>query len=285
MVQDFTLHTHTAGFDGKNTVAEMATCARNMGFGAIGISNHFIVHPNIRSANFYSFAVRGGYAGIYQYNFPDILEKYRAHYDEINRVSMDMRMPILRGMEVDFFDTPHWRNGFEYAVKTLKPDYVIGACHFIEYKGKLCNVHDMAAADHKDMQRMLDAYWAKVRRAAQSGLFTFMAHLDLPKKVGLGMSDEWRATEYDTVSTLAQSGVGVEVNTGLFTDTCYQPYPSPRIISMLARAGVPVVFSDDAHHTSQIGRNFNRAKLMCDVCGQNDYLSLQKILDFSKNTR
>ena len=47
MVQDFTLHTHTIGFDGKSLIAEMAKRASELGFKTIGFSNHFILHPDI----------------------------------------------------------------------------------------------------------------------------------------------------------------------------------------------------------------------------------------------
>ena len=47
LIQDFTLHTHTIGFDGRNTPAEMAARVRELGMTALGVSNHFIVHPDI----------------------------------------------------------------------------------------------------------------------------------------------------------------------------------------------------------------------------------------------
>ena len=65
MKQKYTLHTHTSGFDGKNTIAEMVACARDMGFNTVGISNHFIVHPNIKQSKMYPFSVHGGYSNIY----------------------------------------------------------------------------------------------------------------------------------------------------------------------------------------------------------------------------
>ena len=63
-MQTFTLHTHTIGFDGANTIAEMAASARAAGFSALGVSNHFIVHPEITHARMYPHAVRGGYDAI-----------------------------------------------------------------------------------------------------------------------------------------------------------------------------------------------------------------------------
>ena len=78
-MQTFTLHTHTIGFDGANTIAEMAASARAAGFSALGVSNHFIVHPEITHARMYPHAVRGGYDAIYLDSFDRAMEKFRPH--------------------------------------------------------------------------------------------------------------------------------------------------------------------------------------------------------------
>ncbi len=283
MTQDFTLHTHTNRFDGKNTVEEMVNAARERGMTTIGISDHFIVHRDIKKTDFYPFAVRGGYESMYNSSFVDIFEKYQPHYDEIDRISLQLHTPILRGMEVDYFHDNKWHQAFEHAVKTLKPDYTIGACHFIEYNGKLCNVHNIANAPQPDQDKMLNLYWEKIAQAAASGLFTFMAHLDLPKKVGVGTSPEWHDTEARAIDVLAQNKTPIEINTSGFSKTG-APYPKTRILQMVAAANIPVIISDDAHHISQIGRHFDDAERLIKSCGIENRLSLQKILDFSNKT-
>ena len=111
-MQDFTLHTHSIGFDGKNTPAQMAARATEMGMTAIGISNHFIVHPDITRAPMYKYAVRGGYDGIYSDSFDKTIKKFRAHYDELNELAGRTNIRVLRGMEVDYFTHHAWRAGF-----------------------------------------------------------------------------------------------------------------------------------------------------------------------------
>ena len=282
-VQDFSLHTHTIGFDGRSTVGEMATWAKELDMSVIGVSNHFIVHPDVKNAHFYSHAVRGGYDVIYQSSFADVLEKYRVHYDEVDRAALDMRMPILRGIEVDYFDSYNWQRGFEYALKVLRPDYVIGACHLIEYNGRLCNIHDIKIASQPDRDKMLTLYWRKVARAAQSGLFTFMAHLDLPKKVNVGNELKWRDIESRTIDAIAKTNTGIEINTSGI-ERMGAPYPGLHILKNIAQTNIPVIISDDAHCADQIGRHFDLAEQLCDEIGIKKRLSLQKILDFSNKT-
>lgn len=282
-MQDFSLHTHTIGFDGKNTCAEMVARAAGLGMTAIGISNHFIVHPNIRRAPMYKYAVRYGYNAIYSESFDNTIAHFQAHYDELGQLAQTSGIRVLRGMEVDYFTYPGWRDEFMRALRVLQPDYVIGAAHFIDWDGTLCNTHDAAHATPDVQRQMLAQYWANVRDAAASGLFTWMAHLDLFKKVGLGTDDEWVAAESSALDAIAASHTAMEINTSLY-ECGNEPYPSPRIVKMAVARNIPILFSDDAHAIDKIGRFWGRGGAFARKCGVKNTLSLQKILDFRTKT-
>ena len=262
MLQRFTLHTHTNEFDGKNTVKDMVESARQKNMHTIGISNHFIVHPNIKQAKFYPYAVAGGYDSIYNDNFDIATEKFKRHFDTLEHIADNSaQIRVLKGIELDFFDSIRWHLNMSYIINQLKPDYVIGACHFIEYNGRLCNIHDIHSASASEQNEMLQIYWEKVRRAIKSGMFTFMAHLDLPARLNLGTAPELEKLEQRTVHTLSDIKTPVEINTALYGE---HPHPSPRIMHMIYNANLPVILSDDAHSTNQIGRHFDRAARYCE---------------------
>ena len=273
MPQDFTLHTHSIGFDGRNTVIEMVARAADLGFKTIGISNHFILHPEIKKTNFYPHAVSNGYPKIYNSNLNEIMALFVPHYRELSRVADTAKIRVLRGAEVDFFNTPDWRRDFERATKILRPDYFIGSCHFVSMNNRLYNVHDIAHADSDAQDKMLTQYWKNIQAAASTGLFSWMAHLDLPKKVGIGKSEKWSDLEQETIECLAKHNVAIEINTSFEAE----PYPSPRILNFVAKNNVPVLFSDDAHRTEQIGRRFDDAARLCVNCGINNFFALGRI--------
>lgn len=262
MVQDFTLHTHTIGFDGKNTIQEMANAAEDNGMEFIGVSNHFILHPQIKNTMFYDFSVAGGYSNIYHDNPNKIYDEFRKHYDELEQVAEKSRIKILKGMELDYFPAQNNRQ----ILDALKPDFLIGASHFIEYKGRLCNIHDMQRAEPKSQDEMIALYWQKIKEMACSGMFNWFAHLDLPARLNLGLEDKWIKHEYAAVEAIARSGRPVEINTALYRHA-KRPHPSPRIMKMCADMGVPMFLSDDSHHISQLCRNFQDAKEYADDFG------------------
>ncbi len=285
MIQDFTLHTHTNEFDGRNTAAEMIEAARASGFKTIGISNHFIVHPTIKQNPLYEAAVRGGYGQMYSSDFDEALSRFVPHYEELARLqdkNPDIR--ILRGMEVDYFPTDQWRDGFERVYNILRPDYLIGSAHFVEQGGAVYNVHDMAKATPDVRDQMLEQYWANIIKLAQSGLFNWLAHLDLPKKRGLGMESKWASVKEDAIVAIVNAKNAIEINTSGYKQVGDQPYPGPDIIKMVAVYRVPVLLSDDAHHISQIAACFETAYDMARQNGIKNFTNLQKILDFSKKS-
>lgn len=260
MIQKYTLHTHTIGFDGQNTVQDMVNRARELGFNTIGISNHFIVNPAVKQSKMYTYSVFGAYNTIYSASFDEALSRFGPHYEELSRAQeQNPDMKILRGMEVDFFEAPKWHDGFEQAINILKPDYLIGSAHFVEYDGKLLNVHDLKNSDANTQDILLSKYWTNLKNAAGSGLFTWMAHLDLPKKVGLGRAEKWSDFESRAVEAAAKSKTAIEINTSFYRPDCYEPYPSNRILKMMAKNDVPVLISDDAHVVKNIGRHFDEA--------------------------
>ena len=277
-IQDFSLHTHTIGFDGRSTPTQMIARARDLGMKSVGISNHFIVHPNITKSRFYPFAVSGGYAPIYSSSFDEAIAKFKPHYQELEKLADTCDIKLYRGMEVDYFDFPSWRIGFERAVNILKPDYIICASHFVEYDGMLQNVHDMANADMYVCNQILKLYWKKMARAAYTGMFNWMAHLDLPKKVGVGCEPSWECVEGIVLDAIAKSRTPIEINTGLYRPYCDEPYPSPRILRMVAKANILVLLSDDAHDAGQMGRHFARAYDLAKSCGITKFLTCHEAI-------
>ena len=86
-----------------------------------------------------------------------------------------------------------------------------------------------------------------------------MAHLDLPKKVGLGFGDEYEKFEKRAIKAIAKSKTAIEINTSFYRSYRYEPYPSNRILKMARDNNVPVLISDDAHDVKNIGRHFDEA--------------------------
>jgi len=51
----------------------------------------------------------------------------------------------------------------------------------------------------------------------------------------------------------------MELNTSGLRKDCKEIYPSPAIVQMAARLGVPITFASDAHAPTEVGMNFPEA--------------------------
>ena len=263
---DYTLHTHTRGFDGRNTVEEMICTARARGFNTIGFSNHFIVHPYIKKSKMYEYAARGGYAAIYNDDINVAMAKFAAHYSEVRGLREKYPdMNILCGMEMDWFQYDGWRDMANCAVARLNPDYVIGAMHFIDRGADgILNVHDMKNADLRESGRLLREYYQNLMRLAEFDWrpmgfrFNWVAHFDLPRKVGLYYED----MENAALKTLALNNMPIELNTALMGRENYISQDKGRTdkIDQIAKTGIVTLASDDAHDVTRLGCDFDVVK-------------------------
>ena len=57
----------------------------------------------------------------------------------------------------------------------------------------------------------------------------------------------------------AKTNTAIEINTSFYRDYLYEPYPSNRILKMMAQNNVATLLSDDAHEIKNIGRHFDEA--------------------------
>ena len=267
---DYTLHTHTIGFDGRNTPNEMILAARAAGLKTIGFSNHFIVHPGIKKSQMYKYAVRGGYANIYSDNVEYTISCFDAHYREIRALRDKYPdMNILCGMEMDWFRYPGWCDTVNYAVTRLNPDYIIGAMHFIDRNANgILNVHDIKNAPGAESRRLLREYYQNLIRLAEFDWrrlgfrFNWIAHFDLPRRVGLHFPE----MEQGALDAIGQNGMPIELNTALIYNKNYGgPDERQKIMKQIAAADVPVLVSDDAHDVNRLGADFDEVQCLADT--------------------
>lgn len=280
MRTNYTLHTHTVGFDGRNTPAEMVDAARKAGIKNIGFSNHFIVHPAVKKSKMYEYSVRGGYSNIYSADADEAIAKFSKHYAVVRGLREKYPdMNILCGMEMDWFQYPGWRDAVNYAVTRLNPDYVIGAMHFID-RGvdDILNVHDIKNAESRESTRLMREYYQNLMKLAEYDWrpmvfrFNWVAHFDLPRKIGLRYDD----MENAALDTLARNGVPLEINTALMGNRRYGPIGArARRIRQITAAGMPVLVSDDAHDVSRVGANFGIVEKLAKR--QNFYTDFDKL--------
>ncbi len=182
------------------------------------------------------------------------------------------------GMEADYFvggeaELQSLLEGYDF-------DYIIGSVHFNNGWG----------FDNPDLQQkfleydLLELYknhFETVKKAAESKMFNFIAHLDNLKVFNYRPDEASLLGMYKEVADiLVKNDVATEINPGLFyrypvKEMC----PSSHFLDILIAKGVKFTMSSDSHFPNDIGIYSNEIKNMLLEKG------VQEIATFEKRQR
>jgi histidinol-phosphatase (PHP family) len=228
-------HTHSLLSDGSGCYEEMVLTAIEKGLDEIGFSDHVSLKP-------VTWAMQDIDLPVMTRQILKIRERF-GHL--IN---------IRYGIEMDYF--PGKEMAISRIIESLPLDYVIGSVHFIDdwnfdgdrsFYGKWSN------------DELYHTYFDLVQKAAKSGLFDILGHVDLIKKFAIYPETDQTSLLEETAAIIARSDVVIEVNTAGLDKPCNEFYPGQHLLEILHANEVPVTLSSDAHHPAQIARHYEQA--------------------------
>ncbi|ARQ06194.1 histidinol phosphate phosphatase domain-containing protein [Macrococcoides canis] len=156
------------------------------------------------------------------------------------------------GIEADYFI-----GGEEELKSLLAPyrfDYIIGSVHFNHGWG-FDNPELESKFNVYDLVELYTDHFNTVIKAAESGIFSFIAHLDNLKVFNYRPEEELLIPLYEQVAeALAKNDVATEVNVGLkYRYPVKEQCPSERFIQVLSKHNVLFTTSSDSHFPHDIG--------------------------------
>lgn len=168
------------------------------------------------------------------------------------------------GLEADYHP------GTEYFVKRLKEqypyDYLIGSVHYLG-AWPFDNPAFAADFDQRDLSEIYREYFELVVKAARSGLFNSIGHLDLPKKFGHIPKEGILHFAEEALQAIAGEGLALDVNTAGWRKPVAEVYPGPAILARANQLKIPVVLGSDAHKPTEVGYRFADAAALLQSVG------------------
>ena len=185
------------------------------------------------------------------------------------------RIDVLLGIEADYAE------GHEEALRELLApwewDVVLGSVHFVA-GGWIDAPGAGARHEREGSAKLWGEYYRLLAKAAGSGLFDVMTHFDLPKKFGHRLPAGCEAAEEAAVEAARAAGVAVEVSSAGLRKPVGEEYPAPGLLAKLVRAGVPVVFSSDAHAPAEVAWGREQVVAAARAAGATEHVTFRRRL-------
>lgn len=240
-------HNHTTWSDGKVGVEEQIEAARAAGLDELGISDHYVMHPG----------------KVVEWSMPlDALDDYVAAMEHAREGSP---LPFRIGIEADYF--PETIDELRRRLARHRFDYVIGSVHFVDgfpLDSSAADWEAITPAERDDQWRL---YWQRLRELAESGVFDFAAHLDLPKKFGFRPRADLSEEAGAALAAIAAAGMAIEINTAGWSLPAQEAYPTRDLLRAARQLGIPLLINADAHRPEHLTHNFDRARALAAEAG------------------
>lgn len=252
-------------------------CAKQIGFTEMGVSDHLIVHKNMKQDVSWPLLKDVNARHVYNDDFKSILEKYKRHCDEIRRVSKQENFKLYVGFEVDYFPYDGWEEELKWFISQLDIDYLHTGNHFFCEEGfeHIINMtfFKQVCPDTSRYAKYVRRHFETMKRAVESKLFKFLAHIDYVRRYGDDVCgvDEYMLEKIQVLDALQKNDVALEISTkGLRKIGDF--YPSAPILQAAAKRNLTVVISDDAHKPEELGMDFDKAEDIIKKYGFNKRL-------------
>lgn len=249
----YNLHSHTQFCDGRASMEDMVTAAKECGMIHYGFTPHSPI------------CCKSGC------NMPkDAVDVY---LDEAKRIADNFsgKMKIWTSMEIDYIDRdfgPH----IDY-FQRMKLDYRLASVHFVPTKegfpidcdGRFerfkIRLHEEF---NDDIRYVVEKFFEQTLVMLELGGFDILGHFD---KIGYNASlacpdieeQSWYEALVDDIITHSKSsGVFIEVNTKALDDHG-RLFPSPKWLKKVVDANIPIVINSDAHYPDKINSGRDKA--------------------------
>ncbi|MEI7027813.1 histidinol-phosphatase HisJ [Paenibacillus sp. y28] len=184
-------------------------------------------------------------------------EQYKEHID------------IRVGLEGDYIEG--WEAEIERIVRAYPWDYVIGSVHFLG-EWDISDSRQLAGWEGKDVLEVYKQYYDAVQKAARTGYYDYIGHVDVIKRFGYRppqaqWDNEVLALERETLDVIQASGLAMELNASGLRMPVEEMFPSRRILEYAHRIGLPLTIGSDAHQPERLAQYLDQAAALLREVG------------------
>ncbi|MDD2431928.1 MAG: histidinol-phosphatase HisJ [Firmicutes bacterium] len=163
---------------------------------------------------------------------------------------------IKVGIEADYFCDQKSNQKTRDLLDRVKWDYVIGSVHHLG-TWVIDSSENLDEFEKRDLFKVYENYFETVIKAANSGLYDVLGHIDVIKKYGYVPKENLSSLYKDVAKEIKKSGIAFEINTSGLRKPIGQIYPAPLLLKELLSLEVPVTLGSDSHSPLEVGKDFD----------------------------
>ncbi|WP_211748716.1 histidinol-phosphatase HisJ [Paenibacillus sp. Marseille-Q4541] len=259
-------HTHHARC--RHAVGELESYVKqaiSLGYSHIGLSDHMpLLH--VDPAEYYpEMAMPMEELPRYIEECLYLQEKYKGDIE------------VRVGLEGDYIEG--YEKEIEQIILAYPFDYVIGSVHFLK-EWDISDYRQVHQWDNRDILGVYREYYDAVQKAAKSGFYDFLGHIDVIKRFRYEPKPEereaWFTLERSTLEVIADCGIAIELNASGLSKPCAEMFPSERILRQAYQLGIPVTIGSDAHDPVKVGENIDAGRRLLREIGYTELATFKQ---------
>ncbi|MEF2969163.1 histidinol-phosphatase HisJ [Paenibacillus sp. M1] len=173
------------------------------------------------------------------------------------------RIDVRVGLEGDYIEG--WEEQIERIVTAYPWDYVIGSVHFLG-EWDVSDFRQVHNWEGQDVFAVYERYYDAVEKAASTGFYDIMGHLDVIKRFGYrpdpAREAETIALEHRALTAVQTAGVAMELNASGLSKPVAEMFPSRRILEAAVERGIPLTVGSDAHDPLRLSEHLDKARAL-----------------------
>jgi len=166
------------------------------------------------------------------------------------------QIDIRIGLEGDFIEG--YEEKIEAIVNGYPWDYVIGSVHFLG-EWDISDSRQLHGWEGKRVVDVYEQYYDAVQKAAKTGFYNYIGHIDVIKRFGHKPEEDVTALERAAIDTVKASDMAIELNASGLRMPCPEMSPSRRILEYAYQQGVPLTVGSDAHQPARLSQYLDQA--------------------------
>ncbi|QYR23827.1 histidinol-phosphatase HisJ [Paenibacillus sp. sptzw28] len=191
------------------------------------------------------------------------------------------RIDVRVGLEGDYIEG--WEDAIGRIVAAYPWDYVIGSVHFLG-TWDVTDFRQTQGWDSREPMAVYQQYYDAVCKAAATGFYDFIGHIDVIKRFGYKPGADVTHLEDAALEAVKRHDLAIELNASGLRTPAAEMFPSRRMVERARDLGIPLTIGSDAHQPERLDQYLDEARTLLKEIGITQLASFEgrkrRMIDF-----